>query len=107
MLELAGDPGLLDEPADHFGPVSMPFLQQLDRKVAAQNGVEAPEDDADSATGDLAQELQSPAGVDWLGRLVPEERTDPSLDNGLATPNPLEQTRTAPRRRRISPLLPE
>ena len=59
MLELAADLRLLDEPVDQVGPLAVLVEQDLQRQVAAEGRVAAPEHSSHPAPGDLAEELVS------------------------------------------------
>ena len=57
VLELAADPGLLDEAPDQLGAVAVFLQQHLDGQVAAEVPVPSPEDRPHAAAGDLAEDL--------------------------------------------------
>ena len=69
VLQLAGDLGLLDEPADQVGVVAMLLEQDLDGQVTAEVAVAPLEDDAHAATGELAEQLEPSEPVGWVGHL--------------------------------------
>ena len=69
VLQLAGDLGLLDEPADQVGVLAMLLEQDLDGQVAAEVAVAPLDDDAHAAAGDLAEQLEPGKAVGWVGHL--------------------------------------
>ena len=56
VLEQAGDPRLVDEPAGGVGILGEPILEHLDGDLAAEGGVGGQEYDAHPAAGDLVPE---------------------------------------------------
>ena len=69
MLQLAGDLGLLDEPADQLGVVAVGFEQDLHGEVAAEVGITPLEHGAHAAAGDLAEELKASGAIGGVGHL--------------------------------------
>ena len=69
VLELAGDAGLVREPAGGRGVGREPVLEDLDRHLSAERRVAGPVDDAHPAAGDLV--LQFVAAPRSRGRLRP------------------------------------
>ena len=67
VLQLAGDLGLLDEPADQVGVLAMLLEQDLDGQVAAEVAVAPLDDDAHPAAGDLAEEVEPSQAVQSVG----------------------------------------
>ena len=70
MLQLAGDPGLLDEASDEAGVVAVLVEEDLDGDVAADVAVAALEDGAHAAAADLAEELEAGDGFGGRGHLA-------------------------------------
>ena len=91
VLELAGDLGLLDEPADQLGVVAVLLQQDLDGQVAAEVDVAALEHGPHAAAGDLAEELEAGRAVGRVGHLGRG-----GLDHG-STPEPPSVSRSRTR----------
>src|SRR5262249_22292481 len=68
VLELAGDPGLLDESRGRAGPGRKPLLEHLDGDLAVQGEVAGAIDHAHAAPADLLAELEAGRGRDRAGR---------------------------------------
>ena len=70
MLQLAADLRLLDEALGHVGAVGVPLQEHLDREVAAEVDVPAPQHGPHAAAGDLAGELVAVADIGPRGHGV-------------------------------------
>ena len=69
MLQLAGDLGFFDEPADHLGLLAMRFEQDFHGEVTAEVGVAAFEHRPHAASRDLAEEMQASRAFGGVGNL--------------------------------------